>query len=44
MPGVNHGFSNKSLDFWLFDFYVAFGFIIRFNFASQGATLRTTLL
>jgi hypothetical protein len=42
--GINHGFSNKSLDFWLFDFYVSFGFIISFNFASHGATLRTKLL
>jgi hypothetical protein len=43
--GMNHDFSNnKSLDFWLFDFYVAFGFIISFNSASHGATLRTKLL
>jgi hypothetical protein len=41
--GINHDFLSKSLDFWLFDFYVYFGFIISFNFASHGATLRSKL-
>jgi hypothetical protein len=26
--GINHGFLNESLDFWLFDLYVSFGFIV----------------
>jgi hypothetical protein len=41
--GINHDFLNKSLDLWLFDFYVYFGFIISFNFASHGATLCSKL-